>query len=128
MTKLFFKFRKPYFWPISPILGAKKIFSKYSRSVTYNFIKVSRIMLKFREIKQTAGWEDGQTLFHRILLAATGALTSTTTVDWHLKVKRYRVQCWSNKKLLHHTQHAKISSIHLLILKVQQTLGSCELK
>ena len=26
MTKFFFKLKKPYFWPISPIFGAKKGF------------------------------------------------------------------------------------------------------
>ena len=52
------------------------------------------------------GQRDGQALFHMILLATASGLTSTTAVDWHLKVKD-RVQCWSNKKLLHHSQHAK---------------------
>ena len=31
--------------------------------------------------------KDGQTLFHSILPATPGGLTSTTTVDWHLKVR-----------------------------------------
>ena len=34
-----------------------------------------------------AGEKDGQTLFHRILPATARGLTSTTAVDWHLKVK-----------------------------------------
>ena len=34
-----------------------------------------------------AGQKDGQTLFHRILQATVGGLTSTTAVDWYLKVK-----------------------------------------
>ena len=34
-----------------------------------------------------AGWKDRQTLFHRSFLAPTGGPTSTTAVDWHLKVK-----------------------------------------
>ena len=34
-----------------------------------------------------AGGKDGQTLFHRILLATAGVLTNTTKVDCHLKVK-----------------------------------------
>ena len=33
------------------------------------------------------GGKDGQTLFHRILPATAGGLTSITMVDWHLKVK-----------------------------------------
>ena len=28
VTKVFFKLKKNYFWPISPILGAKKVFQK----------------------------------------------------------------------------------------------------
>ena len=34
-----------------------------------------------------SGGKDGQTLFHRILPATARGLTSTTAVDWHLKVK-----------------------------------------
>ena len=45
-------------------------------------------MILFQEKpQQTAGWKDGQTLFHRILLATGSSPTSTTAVDWHLKVK-----------------------------------------
>ena len=41
--------------------------------------------------------KDGQTLFHRILLATARGITSTTAVDCHFKVKdiEYDV-CWSN--------------------------------
>ena len=42
------------------------------------------------------------------------------------KSQRYRVRCWSNKKILYHSMQ-KISSIHTLILKIQQILLSCEL-
>ena len=49
-------------------------------------------MSKFREIQ---GW-DGQTLFHRILLATVRGVTSKTAVE-----------CLSNQKLLHHSLHAK---------------------
>ena len=34
-----------------------------------------------------ARWKNGQTLFHRILPATAEGLTSTTAIDWHLKVK-----------------------------------------
>ena len=40
MPKFFFKFKKPYFWPIFPILGAKKVFPK-NLAVTHNLIRVS---------------------------------------------------------------------------------------
>ena len=61
-----------------------------------------------------SGGKDGQILFHRILPATARGLTSKTAVNWHSKVKRYRVQCWSYQ----------IRSIHKLI---QQILGSHEL-
>ena len=32
-------------------------------------------------------WKDGETLLHRTLPATAMSLTSTTAVDWHLKVK-----------------------------------------
>ena len=38
-----------YFFSISPILGAKKVFPK-NQAVMHNFIRVSGTMLKFREI------------------------------------------------------------------------------
>ena len=34
-----------------------------------------------------AEWKDGQDLFHEPLPAKAGGPTSTTAVDWHLKVK-----------------------------------------
>ena len=56
-----------------------------------------------------ARWEEERTLFYRILLTTAGDVTTVTVVDWHLKD---RVRCWSNQKLLHHSQHAKNSSIY----------------
>ena len=45
-------------------------------------------MIKFQETPaQTTGWKHGKTLFHRTLLTTAGGPTSTTAVDWHLKVK-----------------------------------------
>ena len=43
-------------------------------------------------------------------------------------IKNQRVGYQSNQKLLHHYQHSKINSIHKFILKIQQILGSHELK
>ena len=48
MTNFFFKFKKPYFWPTSPIFGAKKVFPP-NRVVMHNFLKVSGTIPKFRE-------------------------------------------------------------------------------
>ena len=53
-----------------------------------------------------SGGKDGQNLFGRILLAIADGLTSTTAVDWHIKVKDKKWY-WSNQKLLHHNQHEK---------------------
>ena len=36
--------------------------------------------------RQTAEQKDGQTLFYRTILATARGPTSTTAVDWHLKV------------------------------------------
>ena len=44
--------------------------------------------------------------YFKTILATTGVPTGATAVDWHLKVKDI-VRCWSNKKLLHHSQHTK---------------------
>ena len=62
----------------------------------HNVRRASSTMAKFRKISwsnskktpgQTSGGKDGQSLFHRILPATAGRLTSTTALDWHLKVK-----------------------------------------
>ena len=56
-----------------------------------------------RTDRRTKGWEDP------ILKDYSGyyrGSTYATAVDWHLKVKDI-VRCWSNKKLLHHSQHTK---------------------
>ena len=74
-----------------------------------------------------ARWKDGETLFHRTLSATVVDLTSTTAVDWHLKVKdiEYNVNLTKNYCITVSMQ--KISSIHKLSLKIQQVLGSHEL-
>ena len=48
LTKFFFISKKHYFWSISPIFRAKKVFFKKSSSVIYN-IRVYRTMPKSRE-------------------------------------------------------------------------------
>ena len=102
----------------------------------HNFIKVSNIMPKYREIYrpnskktpgQRAGPKDRQTLFHRIFLATTRGLTSTAAEDWHLKVKDIEFDVGLTKNYCITFNMQKISSIHKLILKIQQILGSCEL-
>ena len=65
-------------------------------------------MIQFQETPaQTTGWKHGKTIFHRTLLTTAGGPTSKTAVDWHLKVKRYKVGCRSNQNLLHHSQHTQ---------------------
>ena len=91
MTKFFFKFKKNYFWSISPIFGGKKSFTK--KSGIHNLIKLSSTILKFRETiprkktQQTAGWTDRRSLFYETLLDTARGPTSTTAADWHLKLK-----------------------------------------
>ena len=78
-------------------------------------------MPKFREIYwsnskktpgQTAGRKDGESLFHRILLANAGGLTSTTAVDWHLEVKDIDYDIGLKKNIVSQSACKKISSIH----------------
>ena len=67
---------------------------------------------------------NGQTLFHRILLATAVGLTSTTAVDWHLKVKDIEYDVGLTKSCCITVSMQKISLIHTLI---QQILESHEL-
>ena len=72
-----------------------------------------------------SGGKDGQTLFHRILPATAREITSTTAVEWHLKVKDKKCDVGLTKNYYTTVSMQKISSIHELI---QQILGSHELK
>ena len=76
---------------------------------------------------QMAGQKDEKTLFHTILLATAQGPTSTTAVDWHLKVKDIEYDVSLTKKYCTNVSMQKISLIHKLILKMQQILGSHEL-
>ena len=99
----------------------------------HNFIRVSSTMAKFREISwsnskktpwQMPGRKDRQTPFHRILPATARGLTSTTAVDWHLKVKDKKCDVGLIKHYGITVSMQKISSIHK---HIQQILGSHEL-
>ena len=63
-----------------------------------------------------AGGKDGQTLFHRILLATARGLTSTTAVDWHLK----ECNVCLTKIIPLQSAHKKSAQFRL----IQQILGS----
>ena len=68
--------------------------------------------------------KDGKTLFHRIFPATARGLTSTTAVDWHLKVKNKKCDVSLIKNYCITVSMQKITSIHKLI---QQILGCYEL-
>ena len=85
------------------------------------------IIREWKTTQQTAGWKDGQTLFHRTLSATARGPTSTTAVDWHLKVKDIVYDVGLTKNYCLTVSIQKIISIHELILQMQQILGSHEL-
>ena len=89
-----------------------------------NLEKSNDLIPRKRSAREMSGGKDGQTLFHRILPATVRGLTSTTAVNWHLKIKDivYDGRYAKNYCITVSTQ--KISSIHKLI---QQILGSHEL-
>ena len=68
--------------------------------------------------------KDGQTLFHRILPATTGGLTSKTAVNWLLKVKDIEYNVCLTKSYGITVNIQRISSIHIF---TWQILGSPEL-
>ena len=122
MTYFFKLKKKNLFFANVPNFWSKRVFPQ-NQAVMHNFIRVSSTMPKFREISwssskktpwQMSGGKDRQTLLHWILPATARGLTSTTPIDWHLKVKNYCITI----------SMQKISSIHKLI---QQIIGSHEL-
>ena len=64
------------------------------------------------------GQKDGQTLFHRTLLATAGGPTNTTAEDWHLKIKDIGYDVGLTKNCCITVSMKKISSIHKLIFKI----------
>ena len=68
-TKFPNKFEKPFFWPISPFLGAKSFFSKNSNlsrttihgPLTPCWVSVKKIMNQSQENFRTEGWKDRST-------------------------------------------------------------------
>ena len=138
ITKLFSKFKKTYFWPISPIFQAKKVFPR-NLAVTHNLIRQGFLppcqnsekpndpILRKHPHRRQDRRMDRDTLFHRTIPATARSPTSTTAVDWHLKVKDIEYNVGPIKNYCITINMQKISSIHKLILKIQQILGSHEL-
>ena len=135
MTKFFFKFKKPYFWPFLahfPNFEGKKSFPTKS-SCYAQLLKGFWHHPKFREIwwsnfkktlRQMSGAKDEQTLFHRILTATIMGLTNKTALNWHLKVKDTEYNVGLTKNYCITVSMEKSSSIQKLIWQV---LGSHEL-
>ena len=111
MTKFSFKFKKPYFWSISPIFEAKKVLPK-SWAAMPNFIRFletcqnSEKSNSKKDGRQTDGRREGW----------------TDLVDWHLKVKHIEYVCLTNNFCITVCMQ-NISSIYTLT----QILGSHEL-
>ena len=121
ITKFLSTFKKTlflaYFWLISPIFFFFLVFfqklwlcNAQLHKGFQNHAKIHRnLMIQSQENTQSDGSKDEQILFHRIL--ARG-LTSTTAVDWYFKKSKIQ------STILVSIQ--KITSIHILILKIQQ--------
>ena len=65
----------------------------------------------------------GQTLFHKILAAIAGGLTSTTAVEWNLRLKDIEYNVCLTKKYCITVSMQKINSINTLN---KQVIGSHE--
>ena len=67
MTQFSNKFKKPCFWPIFPIFGAKKIFLEnpaLSRTTSYGFLAPCQNLEKVNDTiqrKHPDRWKDGRT-------------------------------------------------------------------
>ena len=86
MTQFPNKFKKPYFWPIFPIFGAKNIFLEnlaLSHTTSYGFLAPCQNSEKVNDIiqricpdrwkdRRTEERKDRQTLFYRTFAATAG--------------------------------------------------------
>ena len=66
-----------------------------------------------------AGQKDGHTLFISTILATAGGATSTTSADWHLKVKDIEYDVGLTRYYCITVSMQKSSSFHKLTLKIQ---------
>ena len=91
--------------------------------------KFREIMTQFQEKKpgQIAERKYRWILFHRTLLATARGPTSTTAIDWHLKVKDIECDVSLTKYYCITVSMQKMSSIHKLNLKILRILGPNEL-
>ena len=134
MTKFFFKFKKPYF--LGHFLNFRGKVIPKSGSVMHNLEWVSTTMTKFRKKlmiqfqeksqtdNRTEGWREPISQDH------SGYHQGSNKYNWSrmaFKSQRYRAKCQSNQKLLHRSEHVKISSISEFILTIQQILRSQDL-
>ena len=118
MNKFFSKFNKIYFWQFLdhfPNFWGKKVFSMKSSCYAqllkgfWHHAKIQRnLMIPFQENSQSdvrrQRWIDHISLdpsSHRY------GLNKSSCSELAFKSRRYRVQCRSYQKLLHHRQHAK---------------------
>ena len=115
MTKFFFKSKLPIFNPFPNFFWQIFFFPKIKLSwkTSYGFLapfqnsEKSNNQIPRKHPNKLQEERRDKPPFHRILLATTGGLTSTTQVDCHLKVKHLGYDVFLTKKLLHHRQHAK---------------------
>ena len=88
MTKFFNIFKKPCFWPIFPIFGAKTIFLEMlalSRTTSYGFLASCQNLEKTNKNAQTNGRTDG--------LPANAGGPMTTTIIIHNNNKKIHLIC-----------------------------------
>ena len=105
--------QKPYFWPISLIVGVKKVFAKKSGSVMYNLYgflvlcqnseKPNDPVPRKHPHKSQDGMMDRFSFIGSFWQLPSKYNCSRLT----FKILGYRVLCCINQKLLHHSQHAK---------------------
>ena len=97
MTKFSNKFKKPCFWPIFPIFGAKKIFLEnpaLSRTTSYGFLAPCQNLEKVNDTiqrKRPDRGKDGQTLFYRTLPATAGSPTSSEKIYYSFTIIQLQI-------------------------------------
>ena len=117
MTKFLFKFnqKRLYFWPIAPILGAKKTFFSQKLWLCHAQLHLEPCQNSEKSNdpiprKHPDRWHNRRTnrsYFTGSFQLLPGVWQVQLQLIGILKSQRYIAQYWSNQKLLHHNQHAK---------------------
>ena len=99
----------PNFWRKKSLFQKHQLCHAQPHKCVYHHAKIQRnLMIQFQENTRTDSRMEGRTdPISQDLSSYCRGSNKYNCSRLAFKSQRYRVHCWSNQKLLHHSQHAK---------------------